>query len=101
LTGASTVSVAPRPRLPSITSDGDLVVEQALHAGHRRGLAHEQREVHLDATAVGFELAQHPLMQCRDRGHVSSGASRRGLVSSSSAMKRDMCVPFCSSGSAT
>ena len=43
--------------------EGDFVIEQALHAGNRRGLVDEIGEAHLDVARFGFQafdhLAQH------------------------------------------
>jgi len=45
--------------------EGDFVIEQALHAGHGRGLVDEIGEGHFDVARLGFQaldhLAQHAL----------------------------------------
>ena len=50
-----------QPRRAAVPAAGQahLVVEVALHAGDRRGLAHEEREGHLDAALVGAQAAGH------------------------------------------
>ena len=43
----------------ALTDKGDIVIQQAFHAGGRRGLVDKELEAHLDMTAFGIEQIGH------------------------------------------
>ena len=45
--------------LIDLTDEGDVVVHQALHAGHRCGFVDEIGEGHLDVARIRFQLFGH------------------------------------------
>ncbi|SPD65343.1 protein of unknown function [Cupriavidus taiwanensis] len=60
----------PRGAVAHFTGQRDLVVQQRLHAGHRRDLADEVRERDLDAAGLGFELLQHLVQHQPEAGQL-------------------------------
>ncbi len=90
VTGTTTLTDGGDFAVADVADEGDVVVHQALHAGNRRRLVDEVREVHLDVAGFGFQLddhvAQHRL------GKFSTEISRSWPLRIST--KRDMCVPL-------
>ncbi len=83
------MSVSPSRRSPIRLA----VIHEALDAGDRRALHHEERKGHLDVPGVGLQPLGHLLE------HGAEGVDRDlPLVLCRISTKRDMCVPLKSWG---